>query len=58
MTTRNLTIDLLGLANRFLPVPGGIGTDVRTGRQSEFKASPSWVTALNERAARDNNQVA
>jgi len=57
MTTRNLTIDLLGLANRFLPVPGGIGTDVRTGRQSESKASPCWVTAL-KRAARDNNQVA
>lgn len=54
----DLTIDLLGLINRFLPGPGGIGTDVRTGKQSRSKASPSWVTALNERAAADNNQIA
>jgi short-subunit dehydrogenase len=52
------TVDVLGVVNRFLPPPGGIGTDARTGKQSRSKASPSWVTALNERAAQENNQIA
>jgi len=51
-------VDVLGVINRFLPAPGGIGTDVRTGKQSKSKASPSWLTALNERAAQENNQIA
>lgn len=51
-------VDVLGVVNRFLPPPGGIGTDVRTGQQSKSKASPSWLTALNERAAKENNQIA
>jgi len=54
----DLTVDMLGVMNRFLPSPGGIGTDVRTGKESKSKASPSWVTALNERAAAENNQIA
>src|SRR5579872_1141730 len=54
----DLTVDMLGLMNRFLPAAGGIGTDVRTGKESKSKASPSWATALNERAALDNNQIA
>ena len=54
----DLTVDMLGVMNRFLPSPGGIGTDVRTGKESKSKASPSWVTALNERAAAQNNQIA
>jgi hypothetical protein len=53
-----VTVDLLGLVNRLLPPPGGIGSDVRTGKQSQSKASPSWATALNERAALENNQIA
>lgn len=53
-----VTVDVLGVVNRLLPPPGGIGTDVRTGKQSASKASPSWVTALNERAAQQNNQIA
>jgi short-subunit dehydrogenase len=53
-----VTVDVLGVINRFLPPPGGIGTDVRTGKQSKSKASPSWLTALNERAAQENNQIA
>jgi NAD(P)-dependent dehydrogenase (short-subunit alcohol dehydrogenase family) len=52
-----LTADLLGLANGLLPGPGGIGTGVRTGRQSSSEVSPSWITALNERAAEQNNEV-
>ena len=54
----DLTIDILGLINQLLPAPGGIGTGVRTGKQSKSKASPSWLTALNERAARQTNQIA
>jgi short-subunit dehydrogenase len=54
----DLTVDMLGVMNRFLPSPGGIGTDVRTGKESKSKASPNWVTALNERAAAENNQIA
>ena len=54
----DLTVDMLGVMNRLLPGPGGIGTDVRTGQQSKSKASPSWITALNERAAAENNQIA
>ena len=54
----DLTMDILGVINRFLPAPGGIGTDVRTGKQSQSKASPNWATALNERAAQENNQIA
>ncbi|HEV2399189.1 MAG TPA: SDR family NAD(P)-dependent oxidoreductase [Candidatus Sulfotelmatobacter sp.] len=53
----DFTIDMLGIMNRFLPGPGGIGTDVRTGKESKSKASPSWITALNERAAAENNQI-
>jgi hypothetical protein len=51
-------VDILGVINRFLPAPGGIGTDVRTGKQSQSKASPDWATALNARAAQENNQIA
>jgi NAD(P)-dependent dehydrogenase (short-subunit alcohol dehydrogenase family) len=54
----DLTVDLLGVINRFLPGPGGIGTEMRTGKQSRSKASPNWATALNERAAQQNNQIA
>ena len=54
----DVTVDLLGLVNRLLPPPGGIGEDVRTGKQSQSKASPSWATALSERAALENNQIA
>jgi short-subunit dehydrogenase len=53
------TADVLGLANRLLPAAKG---DVRerepkTGKQSFSDVSPSWLTALNERAAEQNNQI-
>jgi len=51
------TTDLLGLMNILLPPPGGIGQDVRTGKQSFSNVSPSWITSLNEKAARENNEV-
>ncbi|PYX85401.1 MAG: ketoacyl reductase [Acidobacteria bacterium] len=53
-----VTADFLAIVNRLLPGPGGIGTQVRTGRQSTSPVSPSWVTTLNERAAQRNNQIA
>ena len=52
------TTDLLGMINRLLPPPGGVGTEVRTGKQSFSKVSPSWITTLDEKAARQNNQIA
>ena len=50
------TIDMLGLVNRILPSPGN-SKDSKTGSQSFSSVSPSWVTALNERAAENNNQI-
>jgi NAD(P)-dependent dehydrogenase (short-subunit alcohol dehydrogenase family) len=51
------TANILSLVNRFLPPAGGIGTEVRTGKQSFSKVSPSWITTLNEKAAEQNNQI-
>jgi NAD(P)-dependent dehydrogenase (short-subunit alcohol dehydrogenase family) len=53
-----LTADVFGLVNRFLlPEPGGIGTGHALGSQSESAAAPSLLTALTERAARENNEM-
>ena len=35
----------------------GPETEAKTGRQSTSPVSSSWITALNERAAENNNQV-
>jgi NAD(P)-dependent dehydrogenase (short-subunit alcohol dehydrogenase family) len=51
------TADLLGLVNRLLPAPGGIGTERATGKESQSDISPSWLTALSERAAARNNEL-
>ncbi len=51
-----LTSDLLGLVNKFLPAPGGIGSRRASGKESRSKASPSWLTALDEKAAHANNE--
>lgn len=53
-----VTADLLSSVNRLLPGPGGIGSEARTGKQSQSRLSPSWLAALGERAAKENNQVA
>ena len=52
-----LTANVLGLINLLLPPPGGIGADIRSGKQSSSSVSPSWITTLNEQAAAENNQV-
>jgi short-subunit dehydrogenase len=51
------TVDLLGVINRLLPKPGGIGQRRLTGKESTSIVSPSILTTLNERAARNYNQL-
>ncbi len=51
-----LTADLLGVANRFLPEPGGVGEQRRTGRQSETPVSRSFVERLGRAAAHQYHQ--
>jgi NAD(P)-dependent dehydrogenase (short-subunit alcohol dehydrogenase family) len=41
-----------------LPGPGGVGAEGRRGSESTTRWSPSWLTALGERAARENNELA
>jgi NAD(P)-dependent dehydrogenase (short-subunit alcohol dehydrogenase family) len=52
-----ITADLLGIVNQLLPSADGSNKTAKTGKQSFSDLSPSWVTTLNERAARSNNQV-
>jgi NAD(P)-dependent dehydrogenase (short-subunit alcohol dehydrogenase family) len=52
-----LTADVLGLANTFLlPGSGGIGTAHLPGKHSSSALSPSWLTALSDKAAQRNNE--
>jgi NAD(P)-dependent dehydrogenase (short-subunit alcohol dehydrogenase family) len=53
-----LSADLLALVNRLLPGAGGIGEAHAKGKDSASAWSPSWLTALNESAALQNNEVA
>lgn len=52
-----LTADVLGLVNRALPGPGGIGTNRARGSESESALAPSLLTTLNDRAAVRNNEM-
>jgi NAD(P)-dependent dehydrogenase (short-subunit alcohol dehydrogenase family) len=52
-----LTADLLGLVNQLLPEAGGNGSAREKGRDSESAWSRSWLTALTDRAAQENNQL-
>jgi short-subunit dehydrogenase len=52
-----LTADLLEVVNQLLPPPGGIGTDRAQGSESESSLSPSFLTSLGDKAARENNQL-
>lgn len=52
------TADILALANRLLPGPGGIGRRRAKGKESESALAPSLLTALSDRAALRNNEVA
>lgn len=53
-----VTSDLLSLANRLLPKAGGIGEQPVLGKDSHSSLSPSVLTALSDRAAQQNNQIA
>lgn len=48
---------LIGVVDRLLPSPGGIGTESRAGRDSGSLLTPSILTHLNDAAARRNNEV-
>jgi NAD(P)-dependent dehydrogenase (short-subunit alcohol dehydrogenase family) len=52
-----LTADLLGVVNRLLPGPGGIGKRRAKGKESESAIAPSLLTALSDAAARNNNEI-
>jgi short-subunit dehydrogenase len=52
-----LTADILGIVNELLPEAGGIGTARAKGKESESDLAPSWLTALSETAARENNEI-
>lgn len=52
-----LTADMLGQINKLLPEAGGIGTRRAKGKESTSDVSPSWLTALSDRAAARNNEI-
>lgn len=52
-----LTADVLGLANRLLPPPGGVGSRNVPGRESGSALSPSLATMLSDKAAVRNNEM-
>jgi len=51
-----VTSDLLGLVNRALPAPGGIGTQKAKGRDSESSVTESVLTAPSRAAEHEFNQ--
>jgi short-subunit dehydrogenase len=53
----NATADLLALVDHVLPGPGGIGTELVKGKESESIISPSILTRLGDLAALRNNEV-
>ena len=52
-----LVSDLLGLVNRLLPAPGGVGSERMKGSESYSSLSPSWLTLLGDSAARRYNET-
>jgi NAD(P)-dependent dehydrogenase (short-subunit alcohol dehydrogenase family) len=52
-----LVADLLGLINRLLPEPGGVGSERVKGSESYSSLAPSWLTMLGDSAARHYNEV-
>lgn len=53
-----MTAEMLKLANRMLPGPGGIGTQRASGSESESSLAPSLLTSLSDQAAQRNNELA
>lgn len=52
-----LTTNILGVVNRALPGPGGIGQERRLGKESESAISQSFLTGLGRRAATRWHQI-
>jgi NAD(P)-dependent dehydrogenase (short-subunit alcohol dehydrogenase family) len=52
-----ITATLLGLVNRLLPGPGGIGRQPVKGADSTSLLSPSILTSMGDQAAEANNQI-
>lgn len=52
-----LTQEVLEIINRLLPGPGGIGKHAARGYESQSWFSPSWLTALQDQAAKEYNQL-
>ena len=48
---------VLSTVNRALPDPGDLGTGKAKGAASTTRVTESWLSALDERAAKRNNQV-
>ena len=53
-----VTADILAIMNQLLPAADTAEAQPKTGKQSFSRVSPSWLTILNERAAKENNEVA
>jgi len=53
-----VTANVLGLVDRLLPGAGGAERGRHTGAESQSWISPSWLTQLGDRAAREYNQLA
>jgi hypothetical protein len=52
------TTDMLSLVNRTLPGENGeIGDERRHGYESESAVSRSWLTALTQKAEKENNEL-
>lgn len=49
--------DVMALMGRMMPGPGGVGKARRLGAESHTRIAPSVLTALTEKAVRDNNQA-
>ena len=50
------TAELLAAANRLLPGPVDGSSEAVPGRDAQSPISRSWLTALTQRAARENNE--
>ncbi len=53
-----LTAGVLATINRLLPGADGGSRERRTGAESQSRFSPSWLSRLGERAAKQYNQIA
>lgn len=51
-----LTADITALINQILPSPGGIGTNLARGKDSESWISPSVLTTLSDKQINKNNE--